>query len=178
MVPRASSMRAGGREREGGSGVNLWKGTRRFVDRFNSGTRNEGWMSMGGWEELITEITWWSSLQGERMEGWPPQWQSSGQGRGGEKGSWVLCCCLVTQSCPPLCDPKDYSAPGLPVHNQLLESTHTHVHWVGDAIQPSHPLPSPSPFAFHLSQHQGLLQWADSSHQVAKALELQLQHQS
>ena len=68
--------------------------------------------------------------------------------------------------------------PGLPVHHQLPESTQTHGHWVGDAIQPSHPLSSPSPPALNLSQHQGLFQWVSSSHQVAKVLEFQLQHQS
>ena len=62
----------------------------------------------------------------------------------------------VTQSCPTLCDPMDYSMPGFPVHHQLPELSQTHVHWVGDSIQPSHPLPSPSPPAFNLSQHQGL----------------------
>ena len=72
-------------------------------------------------------------------------------------------------------DPMDCSRPGLPVHHQLLEFTQTHVHWVGDAIQPSHPLPSTSPPAFNLSQHQGLFQWVSSSHQVAKVLEFQLQ---
>ena len=61
-----------------------------------------------------------------------------------------------TQSCPTLCDPMNQSMPGLPVHHQLLESTQTHVHWVGDAIQPSHPLLSPSPPALNISQHQGL----------------------
>ena len=66
---------------------------------------------------------------------------------------------LVTQSCPTLCDPMDCSTPGLPVHHQLPEFTQTHVHWVGDAIQPSHPLSSPSPPAFSLSQHQGLFWW-------------------
>ena len=71
----------------------------------------------------------------------------------------------------------DCSTPGLPVHHQLPEFTQTHVNWVGDAIQSSHPLSSPSP-AFNLSQHQGLFQWDSSSHQVAKVLELQLQHQS
>ena len=65
-----------------------------------------------------------------------------------------------------------------PVHCQLLESTQTHVHWVGDAIQPSHSLSSPSPPALNLSQHQGLFEWVSSSHQVAKVLEFQLQHQS
>jgi len=84
----------------------------------------------------------------------------------------------VTQSCPTPCDPIYCSTPDLPVHHQLLEPTQTHVHQVGDAIQPSHPLPSPSPPAFNLSQHQGLFQWVDSSHHVTKVLELQLQHQS
>ena len=65
----------------------------------------------------------------------------------------------VTQSCLTLCDSMDCSMPGLPVHHQLPEFTQTHIHWVGDAIQPSHPLPSPSPPAFNLSQHQGLFQW-------------------
>ena len=84
----------------------------------------------------------------------------------------------VTQSCPTLCHPMNGSTPGLPVHHQLLEFTQTHVHWVGDAIQPSHPLSSPSPPALNLSQHQGLFQWVSSSHQVAKVLEFQLQNQS
>ena len=84
----------------------------------------------------------------------------------------------VTQLCPTLCDPMNHSTPGLPVHHQLLESTQTHVHWVGDAIQTSHPLSSPSPPALNLSQHQGLFKWVSSSHQAAKGLEFQLQHQS
>ena len=74
--------------------------------------------------------------------------------------------------------PMDYSTPGLPVHHQLPEFIQTHVHWVGDATQPSHPLSSPSPPALNLSQHQGLFQWVSSLHQVAKGLEFQLQHQS
>ena len=70
------------------------------------------------------------------------------------------------------------STPGLPVHHQLPESTQTHIHWVGDAIQTSHPLSSPSPPTFNLSQNQGLFQWVSSLHQVAKVLEFQRQHQS
>ena len=70
------------------------------------------------------------------------------------------------------------STPGLPVHHQLPEFTQTHDRWVGDAIQPSHPLLSPSSPLFSLSQHQGLFKWASSSHQVAKVLELELQNQS
>ena len=85
--------------------------------------------------------------------------------------------CSVTQSRSTLCDPMDYSTPGLSVHLQLPELTQTHVHRVGDAIQPSHPLSSPSP-AFSLSQHQGLFQWVSSSNQVAKVLEIQLQYLS
>ena len=65
----------------------------------------------------------------------------------------------VTQSCPTLCEPKGCSTPGLPVHHQLPELAQTHVHWVSEAIQPSHSLLSPSPPAFDLSQHQGLFQW-------------------
>ena len=84
----------------------------------------------------------------------------------------------VAQSCLTLHDLMDCSTPGLPVHYQLPEFTQTHVYWVSDAIQPSHPLSSPSPPALNLSQHQGLFQWASSSHQVAKVLEFQLQHQS
>ena len=72
----------------------------------------------------------------------------------------------VAQSCPTLCDPMNHSTPGLPVHHQLPEFTQTHVHWVGDTIQPSHPLSSPSPPAFNLSQHQGLFKWVSSLHQV------------
>ena len=84
----------------------------------------------------------------------------------------------VTQLCPTLCNPMDCSSPGFPIHHQLPELAHTHVHRVGDAIQPPHPLLSPSPPAFNLSQHQGLFQWISSSHQVAKVLEFQLQYQS
>ena len=83
----------------------------------------------------------------------------------------------VTQSCLTLCESMNRSTPSLPVHHQLPESTQTHVHWVGDAIQPSHPLSSPSP-SLNLSQHQGLFKWDSSLHQVAKVLEFQLQHQS
>ena len=84
----------------------------------------------------------------------------------------------VAQSCLTPCDPMNHSTPGLPVHHQLQESTQIHVHRVGDAIQSSHPLSSPSPPAPNPSQHQNLFQWVSSSHQVAKVLEFQLQHQS
>ena len=77
-----------------------------------------------------------------------------------------------------LCDPMDCSTPDFPVLHHLLELAQTPIHWVNDAIQPSHPLSSPSPLAFHLSQNQCLFQWVSSSHQVSKVLEFQLQHQS
>ena len=74
----------------------------------------------------------------------------------------------LAQSCTTLCDPMDCSMPGLPIHHQLLELAQIHVHWVSNAILPSHPLSSPSPPAFTLSKHQSLFQWVRSSHQVAK----------
>ena len=87
-------------------------------------------------------------------------------------------CCSVAQSYPTLGNPPDCSTPGCPVLHHLPELAQTHVHWVADAIQPSHPLFSPSSPALNLSQHQGLFKWVRSSHQVAKVLELQLQHHS
>ena len=83
--------------------------------------------------------------------------------------------CSVTQSCLTLCDPMDHSTPGFPVLYYLQEPAQTHVCWVSDAMQPSHPPSSPSPPAFNLSQHQGLFKWVSSLHQVAKVLELQHQ---
>ena len=80
----------------------------------------------------------------------------------------------VAQSCPTPATPLNCSTPGLPVHHQLTEFTQTHIHRVGDAIQPFHPLSSPSPPALNLSQHQGLFKWVSSLHQVAKVLEFQL----
>ena len=88
----------------------------------------------------------------------------------------ICCCCLVVKSCPTLCNPMDGSMPGFPVLHSFPEFAQTHIHWVDDAIQPSHALSPSSPPALNLSQHQGLFQWVDSSHHVAKVLELQ--HQS
>ena len=82
------------------------------------------------------------------------------------------------QSCPTLCYSMNRSMPGLPVHHKFPEFIQIHVHRVGDAIQPSHPLSSPSPPAPNPSQHQGLFQWVSSPHEMAKVLEFQLQHQS
>ena len=90
------------------------------------------------------------------------------------KNIWTV---VLLFSCVWLCNPMNCSMPGSSVLS-LLEFTRVHVYWIGDAIQPSHPLLPPSPSAFHLSHRQGLFQWASSLHQVAKVLELQLQHQS
>ena len=88
------------------------------------------------------------------------------------------CACSLAQSCPTLCKPRDCTTPGLTVHHQLLELAQTHVHRVGDAIQPSQPLSPPSPPTFSLSPQHGLFQGVSSLHQVAKVFEIQLQHQS
>ena len=87
------------------------------------------------------------------------------------------CCCSVAQLCPTLFYSMDCSAPGFPVLHCLPEFALTHVHWVGDAIQPSHPLSFLSPPVLSFPQHQGPFQWVSSLHQVAKVLELQLQLQ-
>ena len=90
--------------------------------------------------------------------------------------SLLVCCCSVTKLCPTLCDPMNCSTPSFPVLHYLLNIAQTHVHWVSDAVQSSHPLSPTSPLALNLSQHQGLFQWVSSSHQGAKVLGLQ--HQS
>ena len=87
---------------------------------------------------------------------------------------WVISSVQLLSHVLTLCNSMDHSTPGFPVHHQLPEFTQTHVHWVGDAIQPSHPLLSPSPPAPNPSQHQSLFQWVNSSHEVAKVLEFQL----
>ena len=95
-----------------------------------------------------------------------------------QKGPFCFCCCCsVANSCPTFCDPMNCNTPGFPVLHCLPEFAQTHVHWVSDAIQLSHPLSPPSPLILNLFQHQGLFQWLGSSNQVAKVLELQLQHQ-
>ena len=111
----------------------------------------------------------WKSLSSCIYISFQPLWR-------GYLRQWVS---SVTQSCLTLCKPMDCSTLGFPVHHQLPEFTQTSVHRVENAIQPSHPLLSPSPPTFSLSQHQGLFQWVSSSHlKVAKVLEFQLQHQS
>ena len=88
-----------------------------------------------------------------------------------------MCCCSVAQLRPTLCNPMGCSVPGCPVLHQLPGLAQTHVLWVDEAIQPSHPLLSPPTPALNLSQHQGLFQWVCSSHQVVKVLQFELQHQ-
>jgi len=88
------------------------------------------------------------------------------------------CCCSVARLCLTLWDLMGCNTPGSPVLQHLPEFAQTHVHWIGDIIHLPHPLSSPSPPAFNLSQHQGLFRWVSSLHQVARVLEFQLQHQS
>ena len=109
------------------------------------------------------EVVWWSSVNLTNS----PQLSNL----------WGVNCfqfSSVPQSCLTLCDPMNHSPAGLPVHQQLPEFTQTHIYRVSDAIQPSHPLLPPSPPAPNPSQHQGLFQWVNSSHEVAKVLEFQL----
>ena len=118
--------------------------------------------SWGRKESDMTEQLNWTELNG--MSVYP--------------NSMNVCYCSVTKLCPTLCDPMHHSTPVFPACHQLPEFTQTHVHRVGDVIQTSHPLSSPSPTAFNLSQHQSLFKWVSYSHQVAKVLEFQLQHLS
>ena len=120
------------------------------------------------------------------MNQWVVGWRNQGRLPTGGMGLILSCknwCMLVqfssvAQSCLNLCNPMNRSTPGLPVRHQLPEFTQTHIHRVSDAIQPSHPPLSPSPPAPNPSQHQSLFQWVNSSHEVPKVLEFQLQHQS
>ena len=127
---------------------------------------------------VVSDLQWPHGLQPTRLL---HPWDFPGKSTG------VGCHCLlriytlssvqfssVTQSCPTLCNLMNHSTLGLPVHHHLPEFTQTQVHPVSDAIQPSHPLSSPSPPAPNPSQHQSLFQWVNSSHQVAKVLEFQL----
>ena len=118
---------------------------------------------MQSWAQYRTEMVW----------AWQKQ-KILGRGDKNTQNCTKKIFSSVAQSCPTLHDPMNRSTPGLPVHHQLLEITQTHVHWVGDAIQPSHPLSSPSPPVPNPSQHQSLSQWVNSSHEVAKVLECQL----
>ena len=126
---------------------------------------------------IVLYIVMLNSYRGGRERRLMITWKSKDEGK-----ELLRAQCLFTSvqllSPVQLCNPMDCSTPGLPVHHQLPEFTQTHVYWVGDAIQPSHPLSSPSSLTPNLSQHQGLFQRVSSSHQVGKVLEFQLQHQS
>ena len=127
---------------------------------------------------LLYSCPVWASLVAKLVKNTPAMWETWVQSLGWEdpleKGKAQFS--SVAQSCLNLCDLKDCSTPGLSVHHQLPEFTQTHLHWVSDAIQPSHPQSSPSPPTFNLSLHQGLFQSVSSSWHVAKVLEFQLQH--
>jgi len=130
---------------------------------------------VGHWEQFLAIYLAKVTIKGFQSEGDSIVLKKKVQNK---TDNTPYCCCSVVELCLTLCDPMDCSTPVFPIPHHLLEFTQTRVHWVGDAIQPSHPLPPSSPFAVNLSQHQGLFQWVGSSHQVAKVLELQLQHQS
>ena len=126
----------------------------------------------------------WVAISSSRVSSWPKGWTCiSCLGRQilYHWDTWEAHQCpqfsSVAQSCLTLCHPMNRSTPGLPVHDKLPEFTQTHAHRVGDAIQPSHPLSSPSPPVPNPCQHQGLFQWVNSSHEVAKVVEFQLQHE-
>ena len=157
-----------------------------FWERLKGGGKGDdrGW---DGWMASLTQWTWvWVDSGSWWWTGRPGMLWFMGSQRVKQKLvtqqqqiiNQTYTCLLAKslQSCPTLCNSMNHSTPGLPVHHQLPEFTQTHVHQVGDAIQPSHPLSSPSP-ALNLSQHQGLFKWVRSLHQMAKVLEFQLQHQ-
>ena len=112
------------------------------------------------------------------LRSWTPYCKIQTSLEESRENHWTIQFSSVTRLYLTLCDPMSCSTPGFLVHQQLLELAQTHAHWVGDDIQPSYQLSSPSPPVFNLSQHQGLFQWVSSLHQVAKILELQLQNQS
>ena len=137
------------------------------------------------WDSLSSKVKWGykgPDLIGRVLQAQTPegalsilmQWEEVMWGHSGKVVVWKPEREPSIQLRLTFCNPMDCSTPGLPVHCQLPDFTQTHVHWVGDAIQPSLPLSPPSPPAFNLSQHQGLFKWVSSSKQVAKVLEFQL----
>ena len=153
--------------------------------------RRDSYPFQFSWTSLVAQLVKRSTCSAGDLSFLPGLERSPGEGNGyihqysglensKERGAWQAKVQLSseTQSCPTLCNFMDCSMPGLNVHHKLVEISQTYVHWLGDAIQLSHSLLSPSPPAINLSQHQGLFKWVSSSHQVAKVLEFQLQHQS
>ena len=126
---------------------------------------------------LQARILEWVAISYFRGSSWPRDQTQISYTAGRFFTIWATSSVLfssVAQSCPTPCKPMNRRMPGLPVHHQLPEFTQTHVHRVSDAIQPSHPLSSPSPPAPNPSQHQSLFQWVNSLHEVTKVLEFQL----
>ena len=158
-------------------------GRRKITDSFlkevEFNLRPKGWRRGGGGENI--KCKWNNRCEGpgvksgEKNSDWRSCGRSARQSRRGKTRSNGLMgqSSSVTQSCLTVCDPMNCNTPGLPVHHQLPEFTQSRVHRVSDAIQPSHPLSSSSSHAPNPSQHQSL-QWVNSSHEVAKVLELQL----
>ena len=144
--------------------------------RWLDGITNSTDMSLSKLQKLVTEKP--GVLQSVELQRVRHDWMTNTHKLTEFISKYIIQFSSVAHSCPTLRDPMNCSTPSLPVHHQLLKSTQTHVHWVSDAIQPSHSLLSPSPPALNLSQHQGIFQWVSSSHQVAKVLEFQLQHLS
>ena len=175
---RGEEMRTHGGERSGGRHVRAGSHCGPRSSRGRAPSR-KGCDLTHIWKALVWR---WSWNWGPERQGWIRRcwWPAPGWGRRTFGiDMWTLSSVSsVPQLCPTLCDPVNRSTPGLPVHHQLPEFTQTHAHWISDAIQPSHPLPSPSPPAPNPSQHQGLFQSVNSSHEVAKVLQFQLQHQS
>ena len=141
------------------------------------------WGRVGTKQGAKVRIFWWTIIFNPgKLEVCSDEKNIEGHALGALNNEWggdlFFQSVQFSHSVVSLCSPIDCSTPGLPVHHQLLEIAQTHVHRVGDAIQPSHPLSSPSPPAFNLSQQQCLFKWVSSLHQVAKVLEFRLQHQS
>ena len=144
-MPNVRNARLGSGQGRGQALGAAGSGTRRTQDReewrSHPALRSSGCLDMDVVFWGCADSTRWASL-------------SEGPGHSGQETHQVYHCCSVAQSCPTLCDPMDCSTPGFPVLHHLLELAQSHVHWVGDAFQPSRPLSPPSPSVFSLSQHQ------------------------
>ena len=130
---------------------------------------------VGHWEQFLAIYLAKVTIKGFQSEGDSIVLKKKVQNK---TDNTPYCCCSVVELCLTLCDPMDCSTPVFPIPHHLLEFTQTRVHWVGDAIQPSHPLSSPSPPAFNPSQHQGLFPMSQFFTSDGQVLEPQLRHQS